>query len=152
MNDSRPVIALNKSVFKINTLEFFGLHECLGNIPIPSTLTSGAPLTTILWINKNDIISILGKDVIYSLLNWNYNVHIPEQYELVKKALVDCKAERMKAKAMKEITSKANELYSRKHMSVHRAKRSSKSIVDSKWKKVFTSSEAKRKRIMFFQR
>jgi len=48
MNDSRPVIALNKSVFKINTLEFFGLHECLGNIPIPSTLTSGAPLTTIL--------------------------------------------------------------------------------------------------------
>mmetsp|Transcript_28048 Transcript_28048/g.24779 ORF Transcript_28048/g.24779 Transcript_28048/m.24779 type:complete len:118 (-) Transcript_28048:402-755(-) len=77
-----------KSVFKIIPLQFLALQECLEEIPISSTISSKSN-STLLCINKNDILAILSKEEVFNLLKSSNNVHIPEQNELIKKAVVN---------------------------------------------------------------
>jgi hypothetical protein len=116
-NDTKLIRILNKRVFQIEQSQFFALFECLNSIPISSTITATSDSTTILWINRNDVIHLFSKDEVVYLLSSPFNVQIPEQSEMVKKAVVECKAENMRSKAMREITSGVSKFYSRKNMS-----------------------------------
>lgn len=78
-----------KSVFCINPLEFFALNESLDRIPISSTLTAKTNNTILLRIYTNDILNILSQEDILNLRKSHLNIQIPDQIELVKKAVID---------------------------------------------------------------
>jgi len=64
-----------------------------------------------LCINRSDILQIFSQDEIKYLLDSPYCVKIPEQSEMVKKAVVDCKAESIRARAMREISNSVTREY-----------------------------------------
>ena len=101
----------NKSVFNIIQGQFFGLYEWITQISIPSSIIAQTDSVSLLCINRSDILQIFSQDEIKYLLDSPYCVKIPEQSEMVKKAVVDCKAESIRARAMREISNSVTREY-----------------------------------------
>lgn len=116
-----------KSVFSIKPWEFFGLSECLLKHPISSTIISQSDDTQVLCINRDMLTdtkdwNIFSADELKNLLKSKFWISIPEQGEMVKKAIVDWRAQDIRAKAMKEITNSVIKQYPKKELSIGRLK------------------------------